>query len=138
LPPHSFLPKNVKIKTLLKLFCDEENQRKLKDLEIIKMFLDESPKNLSGGELRMIEILLIIFSKAEIILLDEPFANLSPKLVSQIKTHISELKSHKGFIISDHNHQDILDISDRNLLLVNGSLKNIQDLTDLKFHKYIR
>lgn len=138
LPQHSFLPNNVKIKTLLKLFCDEENCKKLKDLEVIKMFLVESPKNLSSDELSMLEILLIMFSKAEIILLDEPFAILSPKLVSQIKAIISELKAQKGFIISDHNYHDILDISDRNLLLVNGSLKNIQDLTDLKFHKYIR
>lgn len=137
LPQHSFLPKNSKIKALVPLFCSKINRRKILDLEIIKNILDEKPKNLSGGELKLIEILLIIFSDAEIILLDEPFSSLAPKAISQIKTLITELKPQKGFIISDHNYQDIIEISDRNLFLMNGNLKTVKDLTDLQRFNYL-
>ena len=104
-------------------------------------FSEEKIKNLSVGEARLIEILFIIYSDAKIALLDEPFHSLSPKIISiikeEIKEEIKKLKTEKGFIISDHQYEDVLEISDKNALLVNGSLQVIEDLTDLKFHKYI-
>ncbi len=88
LPQHSFLPKNVKIKKVINLVCNQENAEKLCDLNLIQSFLNETPKSLSGGELRLVEILLIINSKAEFILLDEPFHSLSPKIITEIRTVI--------------------------------------------------
>ncbi|WP_435523260.1 ATP-binding cassette domain-containing protein [Chryseobacterium indoltheticum] len=73
LPQHSFLPKNIKIKNLIKLFCNKENRAKISQSKLVLSFLNETPNTLSGGELRIIEVLLIIYSKAEFILLDEPF-----------------------------------------------------------------
>lgn len=99
LPQHSFLPKNVKIKNLIKLFCDQVSAKKLSDLNLIQSFLNETPKSLSGGELRLVEILLIINSKAEFILLDEPFHSLSPKIITEVKAMIKK-QTQKGFLIS--------------------------------------
>lgn len=121
LPQHSFLPKNVKIKNLIKLFCDKESAEKLFDLSLIQSFINETPKSLSGGELRLVEILLIINSKAEFILLDEPFHSLSPKIIAEIKAIIRE-KTEKGFLISDHQYQHVLEISHENFLLSEGNL----------------
>lgn len=137
LPQYSFLPKNIKIAQLAKLFCNKNHRNS----ELLAGFSEEKIKNLSVGEARLIEILFIIYSDAKIALLDEPFHSLSPKIISiikeEIKEEIKKLKTEKGFIISDHQYEDVLEISDKNALLVNGSLQVIEDLTDLKFHKYI-
>lgn len=137
LPQYSFLPKNIKIKKLIALFCDDENSAKLLNSELLKPFINEIPRNLSGGELRILEVLLSIYSKAEFILLDEPFHSLSPKIVSEIKKSIKEESKNKGFIISDHQYQDVLEISDNFYLLTNTHLKPIKDLTELQRFNYL-
>lgn len=136
LPQHSFLPKNIKIKNLIDLFCHKENNVKISQSKFIQPFLNETPNTLSGGELRIVEVLLIIYSKAEFILLDEPFHSLSPKTVTEIKTIIKQ-QTDKGFIISDHQYHDVLDISDDIFLLSDGHLKPIKDLTELKRFNYL-
>lgn len=136
LPQYSFLPKNVKIKNLIDLFCAKENNAKISQSKFIQPFLNESPNTLSGGELRIVEVLLIIYSKAEFILLDEPFHSLSPKTVTEIKTIIKQ-QTDKGFIISDHQYHDVLDISDNIFLLSDTHLKPIKDLTELKRFNYL-
>lgn len=136
LPQYSFLPRNIKIKNLIYLFCDKENSTKISQSRFIQPFLNETPNTLSGGELRIVEVLLIIYSKAEFILLDEPFHSLSPKAVAEIKTIIKQ-QTDKGFIISDHQYHDVLDISDDIFLLSDGHLKPIKDLTELKRFNYL-
>lgn len=136
LPQYSFLPRNIKIKNLIDLFCDKENSTKISQSELVQPFLNETPNMLSGGELRIVEVLLIIYSKAEFILLDEPFHSLSPKVITEIKIIIKQ-QTDKGFIISDHQYHDILDISDDIFLLSDGHLKPIKDLTELKRFNYL-
>lgn len=136
LPQYSFLPKNIKIRKLIDLFCDKENSAKISQSEFIQPFLNETPNTLSEGELRIVEVLLIIYSKAKFILLDEPFYSLSPKVVTEIKTIIKQ-QTHKGFIISDHQYHDVLDISDDIFLLSDTYLKPIKDLTELKRFNYL-
>lgn len=136
LPQYSFLPKNIKIKNLINLFCDKENSAKISQSELVQPFFNETPNTLSSGELRIIEVLLIIYSKAEFILLDEPFHSLAPKVVAEIKTIIKQ-QTDKGFIISDHQYHDVLDISDDIFLLSDGHLKPIKDLTELKRFNYL-
>ncbi|HEX7870219.1 MAG TPA: ATP-binding cassette domain-containing protein [Chryseobacterium sp.] len=137
LPQNTFLPKNVKIKNLIKLFCNKENVGAISELNLIHPFLNETPKTLSGGELRIIETLLIIYSKAEFILLDEPFHSLSPKIIAELKTIIKQQTESKSFIISDHQFHDVLDISDNIFLLSDGYLRPIEDLKELKRFNYL-
>jgi len=137
LPQYSFLPKNIKIKNLIPLFCDKENTDKISQLNLVRPFLNNTPKTLSGGELRVLEVLLIIYSKAEFILLDEPFHSLSPKMVSEIKIIIKQQTESKGFIISDHQYHDVLNISDDTFLLSDGHLRLIKDLNELKQFNYL-
>lgn len=137
LPQYSFLPKNVKVENLIKLFCTKEDYRKLKDLNIIKPLIHTTPNKLSGGEVRLLETLLIIYSPAEFVLLDEPFHSLSPKMVSALKDIIKERSQVKGFIISDHLYQDVLEVSDEIYLLSDTYLKRVKDLTELQRFNYL-
>jgi len=137
LPQYSFLPKGIKIKKLISLFCTQENSDKLFKLELIKPFLNETSGNLSGGEKKIVEVLLIIFSDSKFILLDEPFNALSPKIISEIQKIIKEQLKQKGIIISDHRFQEVLDISDEAYMLSDGYLKQIKDLKELQQNNYL-
>ena len=100
LPQDFFLPKGVKIKNLIPIFCNRENSKKLMELDLIKPFLNETSRNLSGGEKKIVEALLIIFSDSKFILLDEPFNGLSPKMTNEIQKLIKEQSKDKGIIIN--------------------------------------
>jgi lipopolysaccharide export system ATP-binding protein len=127
----------MKVENLIKLFCNHENSKKIRELDLIKPLTNKTPNKFSGGEVRLLEVLLIIYSSAEFILLDEPFHSLSPKIISIVKDLIKEQSQCKGFIISDHLYQYVLDISDEAYLLSDSYLKPIKDLTELRRFNYL-
>lgn len=137
LPQYPFIPQGVKVKNLISLFCNKENIEKISQLDIIQPFLNETSRNLSGGEKRIVEVLLIIYSGSKFILLDEPFNALSPKMTAEIQKHIKEQAKQKGIIISDHHYQEVLDISDEIFLLSDTHLKQIKDIKELQLFKYL-
>lgn len=137
LPQYSFLPKGIKIKNLIPLFCNQENAGKLVVLELLKPLLNETCRNLSGGEKRIAETLLILYSDSKFILLDEPFSGLSPKLTAEMQRIIKEQAKYKGIVISDHRFQDVLDISDEVYLLSGSHVKQIKNLKELEQHNYL-
>lgn len=137
LPQNHFLPSHLKIKTIIELFCNRENAEKLKNHNSIKRFLNDKPKNLSGGEKRLIEILLVLYSDCKYVILDEPFHSLSPKITDEIKILIKDQSAEKGIIITDHQYQNVMEISDKIMLLKEGSIIKINTIDDLKKHFYI-
>ncbi len=131
LPQDNFLPNNISIKALINLFLQKENRQVLFENEVIKPLLAKKNQDLSGGEKRIIEILLIIHSKAEYILLDEPFNGVSPIIRDYIIEYIKSNKSSKGFIITDHDYENVINLADKIVFLHNGFLKEIQDESEL-------
>lgn len=137
LPQESFLPNHLKIKTMIELFCDEINADIVKNHELIRPMLNKKSKQLSGGEKRLLEILLIINSDSTYTLIDEPFNGLAPVYLEGIKEMIREQSKNKGFIITDHNYRSILDVATRIVLLHDGGTKTIKSLDELKYWGYI-
>ncbi|SHF18035.1 ATP-binding cassette domain-containing protein [Chryseobacterium takakiae] len=136
LPQTSMFPKDIKIKNLISLFCNEENSQKLFNSDLLKPLLNSTIRNLSGGEKRMVEVITIIHSDADFILLEEPYSGLSPILTEKIMNMIKELSREKGFIISDFNVEEAIKISDKFYLLSNTYLKQMKDLKELQQHYY--
>lgn len=137
LPQASFLPREVKVKNLIPLFCIPESAVQLSGLALIQPFLHETVRKLSGGEKRLVELLLILYSDSKFVLLDEPFSGLSPKTTQAIQSLIREQARQKGIIISDHRFRDVLEISDEVYLLSGTHLKKIQHFEELKRYKYL-
>jgi ABC-type multidrug transport system ATPase subunit len=136
LPQNNFLPAKLKLKTLLRLFTSKYRSDLL-NINIIKENLDMPIGLLSGGHVRLVESLLILYGDSDFVLLDEPFSQLAPLISEDLKTHINKLKTVKGFIVTDHHYQQILDISTRVVLLHNGGNYNIETTDDLKIHGYL-
>lgn len=78
---------------------------------------------LSGGERRRTEIARGLATNPKFILLDEPFAGIDPIAVEDIQKIILKLKEKKiGVLITDHNVQETLSITDRAYLLFEGKI----------------
>ncbi|MFK7786816.1 MAG: LPS export ABC transporter ATP-binding protein [Crocinitomicaceae bacterium] len=78
---------------------------------------------LSGGEKRRTEIARALATNPKFVLLDEPFAGVDPIAVEDIQTIVSELKKRNiGVLITDHNVQETLSITDRAYLLYEGQV----------------
>jgi len=137
LPQHHFLPNHIKVTTIISLFCDKENVSSIKGNELIKPMLGKKSNQLSGGEKRLLEILLIVHSNARYILIDEPFNGIAPIYKEDIKDLIKEQSKNKGFIITDHDYRNILDIATRIILIHDGGTKEIKNKNELEYWGYI-
>ena len=78
---------------------------------------------LSGGERRRTEIARSLATSPKFLLLDEPFAGVDPVAVEDIQKIISLLKNKNiGILITDHNVQETLAITDKTYLMFEGSI----------------
>jgi len=131
LPQDSFLPGHIKISTIISLFCDSENTALIKNKVFIKPLLNRKSKTLSSGEKRLVEILVIIFSDAKFVLIDEPFNGIAPIYKQEIKQMMREQSKFKGFIITDHDYRNILDIATKTILMHDGGTREIKSQHEL-------
>jgi len=78
---------------------------------------------LSGGERRRTEIARALATNPNFILLDEPFAGIDPIAVEDIQTIVARLRTKNiGILITDHNVQETLSITDRAYLMYDGAI----------------
>jgi lipopolysaccharide export system ATP-binding protein len=107
-------------------FTKQERKDKV-DALIDEFSLHKVRKNrgmsLSGGERRRTEIARALAVNPNFVLLDEPFAGVDPIAVEEIQTIVSKLKNKNiGILITDHNVDETLSITDRAYLMVDGKL----------------
>jgi lipopolysaccharide export system ATP-binding protein len=116
------------IMSVLEMRAYTKQQRKDKvDLLIEEFSLQKVRKSLgmslSGGERRRTEIARALAVDPNFVLLDEPFAGVDPIAVEEIQSIVSRLKSKNiGILITDHNVDETLSITDRAYLMVDGKL----------------
>ena len=137
LPQDSYLPKDVSIYRIIRLFGKNLDEKKMRNDPLISGFLQKTIRQLSGGEKRIVEILLMIYSKSPYILLDEPFNGVAPKNIEVIKSRIREQSKTKGIILTDHDYRNIVDVSTRILLLFDGGIKEMSNIDELKHWGYV-
>ena len=137
LPQDNFLPDHVKVSTLIYLFCDKQNAAVISKNHLINPIINKKSKQLSGGEKRILEIFLMAFSNADYILIDEPFNGIAPVYKDEIKKIVKEQSKTKGFIITDHDYRNIMDISTRTVVIHDGGTKEIKDINELKDLGYL-
>jgi len=113
---------------VLELQPGARSQREAKRQELLEEFgltnlADSMAYTLSGGEQRRTEIARTLAISPSFILLDEPFAGVDPKAISDIQQIIRRLRERQiGIILTDHNASETLEIADRAYLIVDGKI----------------
>ncbi len=94
---------------------------------------------LSGGERRRTEIARALATDPKFILLDEPFAGIDPIAVEDIQSIVAKLKDRNiGILITDHNVQETLSITDRAYLMFEGSILKSGTAEELAADEMVR
>ena len=119
-----------------------EEERRLEEL-IDEFGLSKVRKNvgdsLSGGERRRTEIARALASNPSFILLDEPFAGIDPIAVEDIQYIVAKLKTKNiGILITDHNVQETLSITERAYLMFEGNILRSGTAEELSEDEIVR
>ena len=137
LPQQPFTPDALKIQDAFRLYQSDFEQF-LSHCPDLKRYHKTPFGLLSGGERRLIETALVLFSKTQFVLLDEPFLFLSPIYATILHQMIAQQRPHKGILLTDHLYVEVLKIANQTYLLQNGAttlLKNPKQ--ELITHGYL-
>lgn len=137
LPQYNYIPAHL---TLSRVFSDFN----LEFAPFEKYFPEFSQQHrskiiqLSGGQRRLVETYVLIKSKSEFVMLDEPFSHLSPLMIASIKELIREEQPNKGFLISDHMYREVVELANDLYVLAEEKVYLITELADLERLGYAR
>ena len=129
---------------ILQMTTMSKAEQKHKLEELLEEFnLNDVRKNrgdlLSGGERRRTEIARSLAVNPNFILLDEPFAGVDPIAVEDIQSIVSKLKEKNiGILITDHNVQETLSITERAYLLFEGNILKAGTAEELAADEQVR
>lgn len=132
------------ILAVLEMTSMTKKERQDKCDSLIEEFSLEHVRNnkgmvLSGGERRRTEIARSLAVDPNFILLDEPFAGVDPIAVEEIQTIVAQLKNKNiGILITDHNVNETLSITDRAYLLFEGSILKSGTAEELAADEQVR
>ena len=138
LPQHNFIPNSFSVKKTIALAIAVDKVLEFCSDEMIQSFLNKKIKHLSGGELRYLEIKLILSNNSKFVLLDEPYNGLSPIMIEKINQLITAMSSVKGILITDHNYQNVIKVSTRLVLMKEGKLHHLKDENELIEKGYLK
>lgn len=137
LPQHDFIPKHLNVKQAARAYLGKASSERFLDDAILKPLSKNKTGSLSGGEIRYLEIKLLLNTPSLFVMLDEPFSGVSPVMVEQIQKLILEKSPEKGILLSDHDYRNVLKITSRCCLIYQGSIKPVSGKEDLMRWGYI-
>lgn len=126
---------------LTKLSKAEQNEKTESLLEEFSLTAIRKNRGdlLSGGERRRTEIARALATDPKFLLLDEPFAGVDPVAVEDIQKIVAHLKKKNiGILITDHNVQETLAITDRTYLMFEGKILKAGKPEDLANDEMVR
>lgn len=132
------------IMAVLEMTSLPKNEQKEKVDQLLEEFsLTHVRKNLgvvlSGGERRRTEIARALSVNPKFVLLDEPFAGVDPIAVEEIQSIVAKLKDKNiGILITDHNVNETLSITDRAYLMFEGRLLKAGTAEELAADEQVR
>ena len=89
----------------------------------IEHLWDERAMNLSGGQLRLLEIGRALMCDARLVVMDEPIAGVAPSLAHSILRKLRELAEHGiSFLIVEHRLDIVLDYVDMVYVMASGRI----------------
>lgn len=138
LPQENFIPNSFSVQKTIRLSIAKDKLQGFYDDEMIQSIQDKKVKHLSGGELRYLEIKLVLYKATKFVLLDEPYNGLSPIMIEKVNTLIIENSKTRGIIITDHNYENVIKISTKLALMQEGKMHHLKDKSELVTRGYLK
>jgi ABC-type multidrug transport system ATPase subunit len=125
------LPKFTKVRDIITMYLPLQQQNKVFYSAGVHEMHNKRISELSFGQQRYLQLLLLINLDHPFVILDEPFSMVEPLYKALIQEKLQEYKGQKGFLISDHYYRDILDIADTIKLIKDGRIISVTKDHDL-------
>ena len=84
--------------------------------------IDTPADYLSGGEQQMVAVARALAGHVRVLLLDEPFEGLAPKVVEELFEAFDRLRGELAIVIVEHNLDLVLTLAERAYVLERGSV----------------
>ncbi len=137
LPQFNFIPKSLTLKRIFQDFELDYSSFESRFPEFQERYRS-SINRLSGGERRLVELYVIVKSKSQFAMLDEPFTHLNPLQIEKVQDLLLEEKINKGFLITDHMYKHITQICDNLYVLTNGKTYSTKSNDEIETLGYAR
>jgi len=133
LPQETSLFRGLRVKENIQVYLNrqkfdggEVKSRVLQSLAQLNIsdLKDRGVVNLSAGQKRKVEIARALALSPNYFLLDEPFSDLDPRSVKELKGILVKLRDEEeiGIALSDHRAKEAISISDYNYLISDGRI----------------
>ena len=148
LPQEPSVFRKLSVEDNLRAVLEMTDLNKQEQAEKLESLIDEfnlervrksNGDTLSGGERRRTEIARALATDPKFILLDEPFAGIDPIAVEDIQGIVNKLRTKNiGILITDHNVQETLSITDRAYLMFEGNILKAGPAEELAADEMVR
>ena len=132
-----FIPKQFTVKKAISLTIQKKSILDFYNDEMIQQIKNSNVKDLSGGELRYLELKLILSNNSKFAFLDEPYNGLSPIMITKVNEMIKQYSNTKGILITDHNYNEIIKLSTKIILMKEGKTIAITNSNQLYDYGYL-
>lgn len=101
----------------------EKRAREVLDFLTMDHLRNDYARSLSGGQQKLLELGQILMTEPDLLMLDEPFAGVHPKLMETIFEYITTVHAQgKAFLIISHDMNSIFTLSQRLVVLSYGDI----------------
>lgn len=138
LSQENFIPNHFTVIKAISLTIEKNKTEAFYQDEMIQTLRGKKISHLSGGELRYLEIKLVLFKSSKFVLLDEPYNGLSPLMIEKVNELIQNKSKQKGIIITDHNYENVIAISTKLVLIKEGKAHHLKNKSELIEKGYLR
>ena len=136
------LPDGLQVREALEFFARAEGARPqdvdrvLDQLEIRELSA-KFPGQLSAGQRKRVSIARIFLRERSIYLLDEPTANLDPKVAREIRELILKLSREKVVLYSSHNLFEAREIGRHVLVIKSGKIARFDRIENVRASRFV-
>lgn len=134
--PHMTVAQNIAFPLRVQKKSRSEIDRdvgRMAELVHISNLLDRRPAQLSGGQQQRVALARAMVRKPDVLLLDEPLANLDAKLRLEMRSEIRRIQQDTGItaILVTHDQVEAMSMCDRIALMKDGRIVQLDTPTEM-------